>query len=227
MAAILWAVLPASAEAVSIVNGDFEDVSSHSPGAGLANGAALPSLASGPGASWDVFTSIGGWTAVNGPGIEVQTNRTLGSIDAHSGEHYIELDSHTLPDSNTRMEQLLGSLAPGLYELSFFYSPRTNTAGSNLIDVAVSGAGALFSDLITEADGAVGVWTEITRSFLVPEGAGPVTLSFAAAGTEDTLGGFLDTVSISSTVSSVPLPPALPLLAAGIGLIALMRRRAA
>lgn len=230
--AIALGLLAAPAHAV-VINGDFEDTSSSTPGAGLANGAQLSQLATGPGQSWDVFTSIPGWTTTAGAGIEVQTNRTLGSIDAHSGSHYIELDSHPKPNSNSTMAQTL-ALAAGIWRLDFYYSPRNSDVGSNGIAYSVvnQATSSLLAGSVTgpnaTAGTAVGLWTLVSALFTVTGGDSPVTLSFAATGTANTLGGFIDDISLTQ-VSSVPVPAALPLLLTGIGAIgfAARRRRAA
>ena len=87
-AGLLSAFMVGAASASTlVVNGDFEDTSSSVPGVGLVNGVALGDLAGGSGKSWDVYTEIPGWKTDDGAGIEVQPNRTLGSIDAHSGRH--------------------------------------------------------------------------------------------------------------------------------------------
>lgn len=220
VAGLFWA-LPASA--VTVVNGDFEDVSSSAPGLGLANGNAIGALAGGSGKqSWDVYTKLPGWTTVFGPGIEVQTKNTVGQIDPHSGDYYIELDSHTQPNSDTRMEQNLGFLSEGAYKLSFFYSPRTDSATSNTIDFDVMAGALLFSDSVTRSDGTVGVWTEIVRTFIVPQGGADATLGFAANIDNNTLGGFLDTISLSAlpnSVSTVPVPAAMPLLGSALAML--------
>jgi len=95
------ALLVSGAANAVVINGDFEDVTTLDP-TGLVKGNKLSNLAT-TGSSWDVFSEISGWKTTNGAGIEVQTNRTLGSIDAHSGQHYIELDSHPRANSNSTM----------------------------------------------------------------------------------------------------------------------------
>lgn len=226
--ALSLAALAAPAHAV-VFNGGFEDVSSSTPGRGLSNGAFLANLASGPGPSWDVFTSIPGWTTTAGAGIEVQTNRTIGSINAHTGLHYIELDSHPKPNSNSTMAQTL-NLSSGVYQLDFYYSPRTGDVGSNGIEYSIFNAASasLLAGSVTgpstTAGTAVGLWTLVSTLFTVRGGDSPVTLSFAATGKADTLGGFLDDINVTR-VAAVPLPAAGPLLLVALAGLGLYSRR--
>jgi hypothetical protein len=133
------------------------------------------------GTAWNVYDSIPGWTTVSGSGIEVQRGTV---IAPHSGAFYVELDSHrnatNSGSTNTRMSQNLGALALGVYDLSFYYSPRTSNATSMDIAFDLAG-GAAFSDTVGFVDGAVGSWTLITRSFAVTSGT-DVVLSFTAGG---------------------------------------------
>lgn len=229
--AVLIAVtVPASAAVLDpsanlVWNGDFENTSFSNPNTGLVNGNTLANLATGPGASWDVFETIPGWTTADGAGIEVQTNRTLRSIDAHSGQHYIELDSHPRRTSNSTMEQML-FLDPGAYVLSFFYSPRNGDVNTNGIDYALAGMnGTVLMGGVTGPSAAqgtqVGHWTEITTLFNVTDTDLPVILSFTATGTQNTLGGFIDSVS----VSAVPLPAGLALLLTALGILGIAGTR--
>lgn len=202
-----------------IINGDFEDVTTLDP-TGLVKGNQLSNLATA-GSSWDVFDEISGWKTASGAGIEVQTNRTLGTIDAHSGQHYIELDSHPRSNSNSSMEQEV-SLGAGTYALSFWYSPRTTNSGSNGIDYSVGGG--LLSGSVTGPGSSpatsVGAWTLIRALFQV-QNAGDYTLTFAAAGRQDSYGGLIDTVKLTA----VPVPAAGLLLPVGLGLLGFASRR--
>ncbi|MEX2517963.1 MAG: VPLPA-CTERM sorting domain-containing protein [Paracoccaceae bacterium] len=212
----------------AVVNGDFEDKTFSNPNPGLVNGIAIGDLeTSGPG--WDVYTDILGWETSAGSGIELQTNGTIGSFNANSGTRYVELDSHPAPNSNSTMFQTL-VLDPGTYQLDFFYSPRNGDAGSNGIDYSVTGliSGFLLAGGVTGPSGTttVGLWTLVSSFFTVQAGDSPVTLSFSAVGAENTLGGFIDDVS----VSAVPVPAALPLLItalAGLGFLSRRRQRSA
>lgn len=174
------------------------------------------------GASRDVWTTIPGWATTSGPGIELQTNNSLGSIDAHSGDYYVELNSdYGGNPSNSSMAQTL-SLSKGMYELSFYCSPRTKTLGGNTIDY---GVGSLASGTVDGSSGttSVGTWTEINMEFTVLAD-GDYTLYFTASrsGTNKR-GGLIDTVSLEA----VPLPASALLLLAGMGGLGLMRRRSA
>jgi len=215
LTAIAFALaLPGAAAAATVLNGGFE------ADAGRAqDGQAFATLATGSdNDSWSVFDSLPHWTRVGGAGIEVQTTNTLGSINPHGGNHYVELDAN----SNSAMQQML-TLGVGRYLLSFWYSPRDERAASNGIAYAV---GNLVSGSITGPGTApltrVGLWTEVTARFDVAE-AGSYALSFAATGTSNGYGGFIDDVS----VSAVPLPAGGMLLAGGIAVLAALRRRRA
>ncbi|MEO1552143.1 MAG: hypothetical protein AAFR93_17240 [Pseudomonadota bacterium] len=208
-AAIVAMSLGGAANAL-VVNGGFDDVSGSVPGTGLNNGNTLAGMVGQTGRnSWDRFSALSGWTTASGSGIEVQTNRTLGAIDAHSGDFYIELDSN----NNSSMSQTL-TLDPGQYQLSFFYAPRVkNNPGTNGVFWDIAGVTGDITGPSAEAP--FKTWTEVTQTFFVGAG-GTATLTLGAIGKSDSLGGFVDTVSITP----VPLPAtvlALGLALAGLG----------
>ena len=212
-AALVAAVaMPASAASL-VVNGSFE---TGIPGntAGLNNGALFGNL-NNSGPSWDRWTSINGWTTTSGSGIEIQSNRTLDTVDAQDGTHYVELDSN----SNSSMAQTL-SLGVGKYLLSFWYSPRTSDPATNGIEYAIGtiAGGKVKNGVPVGAN--VGTWVQIKTLFDVVK-AGDYKLQFAAVGTNDTYGGLIDNVS----VAPVPIPAAGFGLMAALGGLATMRRR--
>jgi hypothetical protein len=146
-AAIAVVLSAGSGAAVTVQNGSFEDVTG--------------GTSTFTGGSWTVYTSIPGWMTVAGNGIEIQTNATLGSIDAQDGNRYVELDSHPGGTSNSTMEQMV-NLGAGTYNLSFYYSPRTANVGSNGIAYSV---GTLLGAVTGATAGvSVGSWTETSRS---------------------------------------------------------------
>lgn|GEM_PF-1218829 len=199
-----------AAAATIVVNGSFEAGVPGDP-AGLDNGlhfAALPATGGG----WDRWTALDGWTTVAGPGIEVQTDRTLPGIDAQDGQYYVELDS----TANAAMQQLV-TLTPGSYALSFWYAPRTASAATNRIEWWIGG---LAAGSVTGAFS--GMWTEVTALFAVTA-PGTYALRFAAAGGSDSYGGLIDNVAI--TPAPVPVPAGLPLLAGALALLPVLCRR--
>jgi hypothetical protein len=209
--------IPAQA---AVLNGGFDDISS--PTAGTYGKTQASLVGASGNASWDVYQTIPGWKTVSGQGIEIQTKNTVG-LTPHSGDFYVELDSDPAStssvSSNSRMEQTV-ALTKGRYELSFWFSPRSNAPADSagiLFDIEF---GPLLSESVTAADGQKNAWTQITRAFFV-QVAGDYTLGFEANQTADKLGGFVDTVAIAP----VPLPAAGWMLIAGLGALGAVARK--
>lgn len=186
--------------ATLLQNGDFE------AGVGLT------------GTQWKVFDNIPGWTAQSGPGIEVQRNTV---VQAHSGDQYIELDSHSKP-GNSQMGQNV-YLGAGSYLFEFFYQPRTNHNDDNGINYFI---GDLFS---WSVDGTSSTWPDwglVSQTFEIVR-AGDYNVGFNAFGDRgftggNTLGGFID----SASLTPVPEPATMFLFGTGLlGLAGVARRR--
>ncbi len=213
LAAILAAsALTGAAASASVVNGSFETgVPGNSPGLVFgSNFADMPT--SGP--SWDIFSGLNGWTTVRGPGVEVQTNGTLPTIDAQDGNYYVELDS----SANSAIYQNV-ALNVGRYVMSFWYSPRTASQRTNAINYRLSGLAAGQVSNATPG-AAVGTWTQISVEFIVTK-AKNYRLQFGAAGASDGIGGLLDNVEIAA----VPVPASGLVLMGALGGLAALRRR--
>lgn len=210
------------AHASTLSNGNFDQVDDT---VGTWNNQKMSNLCNGPGSSWDVYNSLpGGWNALTSPGIELQTDRTLGTIDAHSGCHYVELDSHPSPGDTTMQQEF--NLGPGSYALSFFYSPRTSDVGSMGVEYSITDslmnalvAGGITGPSLTDGT-EVGKWTEVRAGFSLDVET-TLKLTFFAEADRNTLGGLIDTVSIQA----VPLPASSLLLLGGLGGLAAVRRR--
>lgn len=167
---------------------------------------------------WAVYESIPGWDTVSGAGIEIQTNSVLGHINAQDGTQYVELDSHGA-SSNTHMAQSITGLTVGSqYELSFWYIPRTTRADDNTIAAYFGGTEVALADGQRAADSE---W--VNHTMTVMANTTDVFLGFEALGIENTVGGFLDNVSLTH----VSEPATIALFGLGLaGLVAARRRTA-
>lgn len=192
---ILAAVLAASfgGANAALVNGSFDDQVQNA-------------------GSWGVYQSLPGWTTASGSGIEVR-NSVVGS--AYDGGNFVELDSY----NNSSMSQSVATTAGALYTLSFAYSAREGvSAASNPIQALWNGSSV--ATVSAEGNGQSGnVWNVYSYKVI---GTGHDTLTFAALGTNDALGGSLDAVSLTA---AVPEPSTWALMLGGIGLIGFSLRR--
>lgn len=197
----------ASASTNLIVNGSFEDISA-SPG--------VQQLANG---TWNVFSTIPGWTTFAGAGIEVRNN--IAGI-AQDGSQFVELDSHGV-NPNSTMQQAISTISGQSYSLSFWYSPRPSTANrptdTNNLSVLWNGT-TLLPTLSGTNNTGTHNWQQY--SYTVVGTGATDTLRFAAFGTQDTYGGSLDNVSL---ITAVPEPGTYAMLFAGLGLMGTIVRR--
>lgn len=164
--------------------------------------------------SFGTFTSIPGWTGA--PSIEVQ-NHAAGS--PHSGSQLVELDT----TANSAMFQDILTNAGQMYTITFAYSPRPGIAASSTgIDFLWNGS--LVQNFATSginlADTA---WTVFSFNLLATGSTSRI--GFAATGTSDSYGGYLDDVTANAAVTAVPEPETLSLFGAGLVLAALGQRR--
>lgn len=198
LAAFMVLAMVSASHANLVENGGFES----------------PVIASG---SYQIFSSIPGWTSTMGDGIEIQ-NHIAGN--PYEGNQFVELDSN----NNSNMLTQLATTASKTYKLSFEYSARPGVdASSNGIDVYFNGA---LIDSITGMGGSATDWA--IHNYLVTATGSLSILEFRATGISDSLGGYIDDVQVNARANApvVPEPATMGLFGIGLGLTGLMRRRA-
>ena len=162
--------------------------------------------------SWAVYQTLPGWSTVSGSGIELR-NHVAGN--AATGMNYVELDSY----DNSGMAQTLTTLAGSFYTLSFDYSARAGVAAaSNGIEVLWNGASV--ASVTADGNGLSGNDWHLF-SYTVA-GTGSDVLSFRAVGISDSLGGSLDSVSVTA---AIPEPSTYAMMFAGLVAIGFSLRR--
>lgn len=154
--------------------------------------------------------TVAGWTVDTQ--LELQNN-VAGAPAATGGQVFAELDA----DFNSSIYR---TIAPGTYTLSYLYSPRPGVAfDSNNINVTLDGANI---SMISGLGGGQTAWSMINSPRFTVTGAGVLRIS--AGGTSDSLGGYIDNI----TLTAVPEPTTWALFILGFGAIgATMRRRTA
>lgn len=143
-----------------------------------------------PNPSYSIFTSIPGWTTSSGPGIELQNNVAGSPFD---GSQFVELDS----SANSAMYQDLATEVGQAYNLSFAYSPRPGV-GLDSNGISVSWGGAPITTLALSGSGLSNTAWQVYSFYLTATSA-VTRLGFAATGTSDGLGGYIDAVSVAAT----------------------------
>jgi hypothetical protein len=158
-----------------------------------------------------VFGAAGGWQG-GAAGIEVQSRGVAGR--AFSGQNLVELDS-------TRNSSMWLDLPRGRYTVSYWYSPRPNVGDDSNI-IALSWHDSLGGAELDRVSGDGGRQTLWQRREVTFRGEGG-RLSFAAAGRSDSLGGYLDDITI--TRAAVPELSTWVMLIAGFGMVGMAARR--
>lgn len=173
-----------------ITNGGFEmpDVT---------NGSGWQLFSDGtPDLDWNVS-----WIAPDGNAPETANLELHGGVNgwlAHEGSQYAELDtdygSPAGGAASVEISQEIDTVAGVTYELSYAFSARPSTgAGENELEVLVNGVPVQTQGPIAGA--GANVWNTYTYSFEAEDDS--TTISFRDAGTPNSVGTFLDDVSVN------------------------------
>ncbi|GFE64150.1 choice-of-anchor C family protein [Litoreibacter roseus] len=192
-----------SAGAATIANGDFDQP-------GTFNGG-FQTLGAGS-------TGLSGWT-IGGSGIDLINTYWTPQADDYS----IDLNAG---NAGTISQTITDMIVGTAYDLTFWMSG--NPAGGpaeKQIDVSVGFSGETFTYDVTGNSRSNMNWEEMTFSFVADSTEALLVFSSGISGA---FGGALDSIAISETgVSPIPVPASLPLLAGGLALLGLARRRKA
>ncbi|WP_085902206.1 DUF5801 repeats-in-toxin domain-containing protein [Kiloniella majae] len=144
------------------------------------------------GNGWGTFDAIEGWSNGSGNQFEVQKGN-IGGLPPKEGSSKIELDGHNGPDSNATLQQTVDGTNVGEdYVLTFWYAPRPNDGQSDSSSFKV-----LWDDqevIVKNSSNVSSGWQKVT---VVVAGTGePTNLTFLGTGQENTLGAYIDGVSL-------------------------------
>jgi hypothetical protein len=173
-----------------------------------------PNIATG---TFAIVATADGWTkGVGTAGIEIQ-DHVAGAPAPTGGDQFVELDSN----SNSTMYYDLA--AGGTFKIDFLYSPRPGVGpASNPISVYLNNA--LLSPPGTVTGGPLGATSWMSYSTNNFSAAAGSRIEFRAEGTNDSLGGYVDNI----TISTAPEPSSWAMMLVGFGgLGGLLRRRRA
>lgn len=197
---------PASA-ATTIFSEGFENVPNGS-------GGTIGSTGSG----FRFVSSAGPWTAGPGAnrGIELQWGSVAGAPASNGGRVFVELDTN----ANSAMYYQLGT--SGAFTLDFLFSPRPNvTRLSNIVELWLDNRRLASFTGPNSGTNRATVWTQQSVSFT---GSAGQNLIFRAAGTSDSLGGYIDNTRLTLQ-SAVPEPGTWMMMILGMGGIGFVMRR--
>jgi len=158
---------------------------------------------------WSIYHALPGWTSVNQPGIgkvpfEVQVG-LVGGLPAEDGNTKVELDSNLASGNltggdhvndtghtNAIIQQAVAGTVDGqTYILTFWYSPRSNEGNADSGSLNVLWNGQVVKTI--DSTGVQPGWRQIV---VLVTGTGNDTLAFQGTGQENTLGAFIDNVTL-------------------------------
>lgn len=139
---------------------------------------------------WQTLPSITGWVTAWGPGVELQNNAAGRPAD---GSQLAELDS----DASSAIYQDVSTIPGATYDLSFSYSPRPGIAAvSNRIDAFFGGMRVAS---VTAPGESLGDTHWVRVHVVVRATSTTSRLELRDTGASDTMGGYVDAVSLRGT----------------------------
>ena len=168
-------------------------------------------------AKWNIFNAVPGWMIEWMPGSGdsydpmLELHRGVNGWLPQEGDQYAELDTDwdgpdaddSIPNeaASTKIYQDLDTVPGWLYSVSFYFSPRPDTdEANNQLDFSWDGDP---KDTISAAGNGQTDWDSYSYQF---GASGDTTrLQFADSGNSDSLGTFLDNVSVRCQIPEEPV----------------------
>jgi hypothetical protein len=171
-----------------------------------------------------VTFSVTGSISLNGGGNTNNADGVGAAPGSSSNSGYLSISGITAPDAG----YLVGVFVPSSGPSGSAPTPLDFSSNTSFTSLSPS-----LDQVFFIGDGLTGNGTGTTQSFIVPSGAGELFLGISDAcgynGSpscyDDNSGSFSVTADISSSVSTTPLPAALPMFAGGLGMVGLLVRR--
>lgn len=189
---MLWC---STANAELLINGDFEDPTF--------NG------------NWQIFQEIPGWHLDSGPSIEVQHG--VNGWSAYSGEQWIELDSDENgpgggsfggEQGSSAISQEVDTVPGGQYLLTVAFSPRPGVNDNRLL---IEFGDEVVAELFSSGVGLSNTNWQVFE-FVVTSSSDTTSLRFSDLSQSNTLGTFIDGISLTALPGPAVLGVLLPLL---------------
>ncbi|MEK7140654.1 MAG: SdrD B-like domain-containing protein, partial [Patescibacteria group bacterium] len=158
------------------------------------------------GAQWDIFELVLGWSIdwMNPDGVDpsLELHRGVAGWLSALGDQHAELDGDWYGPANsgqggasTKIWQNVPTIVGETYKLKFSFSPRPQTQSpDNVLGVLLNGSDITNSPFSDTNNTNQTTWTEYTEQFTADNAL--TTVQFEDRGTENSLGTFLDNVSL-------------------------------
>jgi hypothetical protein len=173
----------------------------------------VPGNPNATGSGFTFVNQAGVWKAGSNNGIELQWGGVGGAPDANGGRVFVELDTRA---NSSMFYTLQGN---GVYTLDFLFSPRPRVSSlSNVVELLLDNK--LLGTFTGDGNGGT-VWNAKSIGFTGFTGQ---KLIFRAAGTSDSLGGYIDNTTLTLN-SAVPEPGTWMLMILGLGAVGFSMRR--
>lgn len=146
--------------------------------------------------AWDYFPSIPNWTGHENLEIQTYVPGSATFVQAAHGNYYAELNAHPAQNGSFSLNQTFSTVANTVYNLEFYARKRIEDLNNPSID-----DGAFFVNVGDLMDFTINThvasnWTKYSLSFLAT-GSNSTLQFLSGQGGNDTIGHYIDNVSVT------------------------------